>query len=375
MVNINITFYKNLLIICLIVCYSPVNAQDNSVKKSVTLTEKDSFLNDVIDNISSQIQNIYFIYDDILVHDKKISYSCNNKPVDEVIRAISKQAELSFEYINNNTFVFYRSNTKKNSDTFYKNSKTNNGLWWGKGFVSPPERKDNQLPDYPALAKRNNIEGNVKLSFLINRSGKVEEVRLLKSSGHGILDKAAIDYSKDIIFEPAKKGDTTISTWYSMDIDYKLFKQGFSPNNYVNEILDYYSMMDNKTYISYKNLLSKVLDIHIRYISEFSKEGANINYYIDRIIRPELRSEWKDFWDYQQLNFLVFHDFIQRSSYPELNEKAKIYLVKFLSKEIESDDSALLEKQNLFQKKVYTFLENEYPEIIDEIFREEVTLN
>jgi len=378
MLNNNITFFRNFLLsflMCLMVYSYQVNAQDNLIKKPVTLKEKDSFLQDVIDTISSQIQNIFFIYDDILVNDKKISYSCNNKPVDEVISTIAKQANLSFECIQNNTFVFYRNNINIKSDAFYKDNRNNNGILWQRDAVSPPERIFTSSPDYPALAKRNNIEGSVKLSFLINRSGRVEKVRLLKSSGHEILDRAAIDYSKKIIFEPAKKGDTAISTWYSMDFDYELFKQGFSPNIYVNEILDYYSKIENNAHIRHKNLLSKVLDIHIKYINEFSIQKVKINYYIDKIISPEIRTEWEEFWDFQDLSFLVFHDFIQRSPFSELDKKAKEYLVKFLAEVIESDESVLLGKQNLFQKKVYTLLKNDYPEIVKEIFREEVTLN
>lgn len=375
MLNKNITFFNNFLLICLIVSYFQVNAQDSSIKKLITLKEENSALTDVIDKISSQIQNIYFIYDDMLVNDKKISYSCSNKPVDEVISIITTQANLSFQCIHNNTFVFYSNNTSKNSDELYKNKSNNNGLLWERNTVSPPERKVTNMPDYPALAKRNNIEGSVKLSFLINRAGRVEKVRLLESSGHEILDKAAIDYSKEIIFEPAKKGDTTISAWYSMDFNYKLFQQGFSPNNYISELENYYSKIENNAGIKHKELLEKILNIHISYMNKFSMQEANVNYYINKIISSDLKNEWNEFWDYKELNFLVFHDFIKRSSYLDLNKKATDYLIKFLSQQIEENNDTQLAKQGLFQKKVYIFLKEEYPEIHNKVFRKEVAVN
>ncbi len=47
-------------------------------------------------------------------------------------------------------------------------------------------------PVYPAFARRNSYQGVVRASLIINSLGKGENVRIIKSSGFTILDKAAV---------------------------------------------------------------------------------------------------------------------------------------------------------------------------------------
>ncbi|MGJ8686375.1 MAG: energy transducer TonB, partial [Spongiibacteraceae bacterium] len=46
--------------------------------------------------------------------------------------------------------------------------------------------------NYPKKARSNNIEGELRLLLMLMPSGAVDEVRILKSSGHNILDRAAL---------------------------------------------------------------------------------------------------------------------------------------------------------------------------------------
>ena len=46
--------------------------------------------------------------------------------------------------------------------------------------------------NYPAIAKRKKIFGNLRLTVILAPSGEVREIKLLRSSGHKILDDAAI---------------------------------------------------------------------------------------------------------------------------------------------------------------------------------------
>jgi len=45
---------------------------------------------------------------------------------------------------------------------------------------------------YPLWARRNNIEGVVVVRFSLTREGRVQKVELEKSSGHSVLDEAAV---------------------------------------------------------------------------------------------------------------------------------------------------------------------------------------
>lgn len=46
---------------------------------------------------------------------------------------------------------------------------------------------------YPLWARRNNIEGVVVVRFSLTREGRVQKVELEKSSGHAVLDEAAVE--------------------------------------------------------------------------------------------------------------------------------------------------------------------------------------
>ena len=48
------------------------------------------------------------------------------------------------------------------------------------------------VPQYPSAAKRFGYEGVVRIAFTVTENGSVEDVRLLESSGHSILDREVI---------------------------------------------------------------------------------------------------------------------------------------------------------------------------------------
>lgn len=50
--------------------------------------------------------------------------------------------------------------------------------------------------DYPEQAKIQGLAGEVRLMVILNSQGGIRDIRLMKSSGHDILDKAAIDSVK-----------------------------------------------------------------------------------------------------------------------------------------------------------------------------------
>jgi protein TonB len=58
-------------------------------------------------------------------------------------------------------------------------------------------------PAYPIPAMRRGMQGVVTLLVAVDAEGKVTQVRLLESSGHGILDRAANDAVAKWIFQPA----------------------------------------------------------------------------------------------------------------------------------------------------------------------------
>lgn len=69
-----------------------------------------------------------------------------------------------------------------------------------------PRYRDNPPPAYPELARRRQIEGTVVLEALVNGGGRVDDLNVHASSGHTLLDDAALRAVRNWLFDPGKKG-------------------------------------------------------------------------------------------------------------------------------------------------------------------------
>jgi len=80
----------------------------------------------------------------------------------------------------------------------------------------------NSAPKYPRLARKKGYEGTVVLDVLVDENGKVEDLILFKSSGHAILDKAAISSVKKWLFEPGTIGRKKVKMRVKVPVRFKL---------------------------------------------------------------------------------------------------------------------------------------------------------
>jgi len=85
-----------------------------------------------------------------------------------------------------------------------------------------PIYRINPPPEYPMIARKRNYQGNVVLEVLINKQGKVIDLRVFSSSGYSILDKTAISSVKKWLFEPGMRGNDKIEMWVRVPIRFKL---------------------------------------------------------------------------------------------------------------------------------------------------------
>jgi len=68
-----------------------------------------------------------------------------------------------------------------------------------------PHYKSNPPPEYPAIARRRGYEGRVLLSATISIEGNVAGLKVKESSGHPVLDRAAMKAVEAWEFEPARR--------------------------------------------------------------------------------------------------------------------------------------------------------------------------
>jgi protein TonB len=85
-----------------------------------------------------------------------------------------------------------------------------------------PKYKENPLPDYPRIARRRGYEGQTLLRVRVLESGKVGQTEVAASSGHEILDKAALKSVKGWVFVPGTKNGENVDQWVMIPIRFSL---------------------------------------------------------------------------------------------------------------------------------------------------------
>jgi protein TonB len=80
----------------------------------------------------------------------------------------------------------------------------------------------NPKPKYPSIATSRGWEGTVRLLVKVSAEGDSEEVTVQHSSGHDVLDEAAIEAVERWKFIPAKRGETPVSSTVVVPINFIL---------------------------------------------------------------------------------------------------------------------------------------------------------
>jgi protein TonB len=80
----------------------------------------------------------------------------------------------------------------------------------------------NAPPRYPLIARRNGVEGTVRLKVFVGKDGKPAQVQLDQSSGSAALDSAALDAVRGWQFVPARRGQEPIESWVVVPVVFRL---------------------------------------------------------------------------------------------------------------------------------------------------------
>ena len=76
--------------------------------------------------------------------------------------------------------------------------------------------------NYPTAAIRRHEEGQVIVTVLVDAQGRPKTVKLKQSSGHKLLDDAAVNDVRSWEFEPARIGGQAVATEVEVPVDFKL---------------------------------------------------------------------------------------------------------------------------------------------------------
>jgi protein TonB len=74
---------------------------------------------------------------------------------------------------------------------------------------------------YPEAARRDGLEGDVRLELTVSERGAVTEVRLLAPAGHGF-DEVAPAAARRIVFRPAERGGRPVAVRIQWTLKFRL---------------------------------------------------------------------------------------------------------------------------------------------------------
>ena len=105
-------------------------------------------------------------------------------------------------------------------------SDSGNGEGSGTGQVGAPftqaRYRETPQPHYPDSARREGKEGRVLLRVLVDEEGRSKLIEVNTSSGHDMLDQAAIEALKKWRFMPARASGKPVETWVKVPIEFQL---------------------------------------------------------------------------------------------------------------------------------------------------------
>ena len=76
--------------------------------------------------------------------------------------------------------------------------------------------------NYPPMAAENNVQGRVVVQFVVDKTGKVGEVKVVRNVDKD-LDKEAVRVCKSLPkFTPGRQNGQAVSVWYTLPVTFKL---------------------------------------------------------------------------------------------------------------------------------------------------------
>jgi protein TonB len=94
------------------------------------------------------------------------------------------------------------------------------------GALVPAAYLETPAPHYPEDARRAGLEGVVQLRARIDAEGRVDDLRVLVSSGHQGLDAAALAGVIHWRFRPAQRDGRQVTAWMDIPVRFALAQDG-----------------------------------------------------------------------------------------------------------------------------------------------------
>jgi TonB family protein len=90
------------------------------------------------------------------------------------------------------------------------------------GRISAPSLLSKAEPEYSEEARRAKLEGTVRLSFVVGTDGRPRDLKVIRSLGLG-LDEKAISAVSGWEFRPGQKSGEPVNVQASIDVNFRIF--------------------------------------------------------------------------------------------------------------------------------------------------------
>ncbi len=88
------------------------------------------------------------------------------------------------------------------------------------GDLQPPAKVRHVTPVYPELARRAGVEGVVVLECVIDPSGHVAEVKILR--GQPLLDRAAVEAVRQWVYRPTRLNGVPVAVLLTVTVRFRI---------------------------------------------------------------------------------------------------------------------------------------------------------
>jgi len=319
-------------------------------------------LRSIIKEVADQ-SGFDFIFSDVLVDEKKITCNIQNLEIQNALHSIFSQFQISYKVYSGGSIVLFRE--PKSSKPIIKKALPKDGP------IHPPILKNKVKLCYPSEAEKQGIEGRVNMSLLVDENGDVKVSKVTRSSSYEILDKAAIEYSHQLKFDPAMKNGVASLVWVSWSVNFKSPETEFFQCDYVYKLHNLYKLADLYTGEKRNEILHNIILIHkdcIEYLK--NKPEIDFNEIIKQVLFPEVYEEWKNLWKKWHLHFIVFQDFLLRYPDSELTSLVIADLLNYLDADLAhiknsvNDNPQNQRKIEYIINTIHCFLAEKFPNSI-----------
>jgi TonB family protein len=88
--------------------------------------------------------------------------------------------------------------------------------------VTPPTCRNCRMPEYTDAARAAKVQGNVKMSVIVDETGRATTIRVVKGAPFGLVERS-VEAVRSWKFKPAMKDDKPVATCVVIETTFRLF--------------------------------------------------------------------------------------------------------------------------------------------------------